>query len=392
MGRSSPLSPAAGITEVLASRWRSWSGGSPHPAIPIAPRTLALAGKVALDEVLLAALLASVRLPSTGERRRISREVAQAIDLFDQRGWLREPASYHEMPPPLGRVSHRRGASRGLRFMHLSFDSEYEPRSEEPGRARWLKRRANRTAHAWVLRHDGRPRPWLICIHGYGMGVPFADLGGFRADTLSRILGLNLVFPVLPLHGPRRHGSRSGQGFVAGDHLDTIHAEAQAMWDIRRILSWVRRQDGESIGVYGLSLGGYNAALLAGLEESLACVIAGVPATCFVNFVREHAPLIRLRDAGVAELVTDDTERLLGVVSPLSLTPLVPWERRFLFGGLADRFIPAEHVRRLWEHWARPRLAWYAGTHVTFPWEREVQALLHEAFTTSGLVGGQHLL
>lgn len=377
---------AASVAEFLANRWRTWTADPSHPEIPAAQRTLTLAGKVALDELLLTAMIASVRLPSDGERRRITREVADALALFDDRGWLLRPEAFHEAPPPLERVTLRRATSGGRGFTHMTFESEYEPRPEEPGRARWLGRRANRTAHAWVLRHPGRPRPWLMCIHGYGMGFPLADLGGFDAENLSRVLGLNLIFPVLPLHGPRRKGARSGQGFVAGDHLDTVHAEAQAMWDIRRILSWVRRQDEEGVGVYGLSLGGYNAALLAGLDAELACVIAGVPATCFVDFVREHAPLILLRDERAADLMCDKAERLLRVVSPLSLAPVVPWERRFVFGGVADRFIPAAHVGRLWEHWSRPRVTWFQGSHVTFPWERVVQELVEEALRTSGLI------
>jgi hypothetical protein len=35
--------------------------------------------------------------------------------------------------------------------------------------------------------------------------------------------------------------------------------------------------------VYGLSLGGYNAALLAAVESELAGVIAGIPAADFVS-------------------------------------------------------------------------------------------------------------
>lgn len=386
MGTNSLLSPAVSVAEFLASRWRTWANDPDHPEIPAARRTLALAGKVALDELLLTAMIASVRLPSRGERRRISREVEDAIALFDSRGWLDAPASYHREAPELTRLSLRRASAGAQAFSHMTFESEYEPEADEPGRVRWLDRRANRTAHAWVLRHSGRPRPWLMCIHGYGMGFPFADLGGFRAETLSRVLGLNLIFPVLPLHGPRRDGRRSGHGFVAGDHLDTVHAVAQAMWDIRRILAWIRRQDDEGVGVYGLSLGGYNAAVLASLDPDLACVIAGVPAICFVDFVREHGPLIRLRDERADELMCENAERLLRVVSPLSLTPVLPRERRFLFGGIADRFIPATHVQRLWEHWGRPRVAWYQGTHVTFTWERDVQDLIEEALCSAALI------
>src|SRR5690606_6600666 len=127
-------------------------------------------------------------------------------------------------------------------------ESGYEPHDGEPGRERWLSYAPCRTGHAWVLRHreattaNGEPRPWLVCIHGYQMGTPIVDFGAFRPAWLARRLGLNLVLPVLPIHGPRRIRRVSGDGFLAGELLDTVHALAQAAWDLRRIVSWVRAQ------------------------------------------------------------------------------------------------------------------------------------------------------
>jgi esterase/lipase len=40
------------------------------------------------------------------------------------------------------------------------------------------------------------------------------------------------------------------------------------MWDIRRILHWIRAQGAPSVGVHGVSLGGYQTALLAALERT----------------------------------------------------------------------------------------------------------------------------
>ena len=72
------------------------------------------------------------------------------------------------------------------------------------------------------------------------MGTPLIDLLAFQPEIFHRRLGLNLLVPTLPLHGPRKSGRRSGDGFLSGDPLDTLHAEAQAMWDLRRLLGWLR--------------------------------------------------------------------------------------------------------------------------------------------------------
>ena len=109
-----------------------------------------------------------------------------------------------------------------------------------PVATRWLGYERNRTAHAWLLRHPGPPRPWLVCVHGYRMGFPLADFTGFPAAWFHHELGLNVAFPVLPLHGPRKIGLRTGDGFLSGDYLDTIHLQTQAVWDIRRLIRWLR--------------------------------------------------------------------------------------------------------------------------------------------------------
>src|SRR5262249_3891239 len=138
-----------------------------------------------------------------------AQEIRETHALFERSGWLEKPVSYHETPPPLEAPRVRLRRSLGVGFEELSFASGYEPRVGEPGRDRWLSYANNREACAWVLRHRD-PRPWLVCIHGYGMGSPAVDFGAFEARRLHGELGLNLLFPVLPLHGPRRRALRSG--------------------------------------------------------------------------------------------------------------------------------------------------------------------------------------
>jgi hypothetical protein len=49
-------------------------------------------------------------------------------------------------------------------------------------------------------------------------------------------------------------------------------------------------------------------------------------------------------------------------------------------------------VRALREHWKRPRLAWYNGSHLSFAGEREVRALLREAFGKLAQTAGEEPL
>jgi dienelactone hydrolase len=353
------------------------------PAVRLSP---ALALKVAMDEVFFLTEVLSASLVSLWAGSRLRDETRAAVDLFERRGWLESPAGYHPAPPPLEPLTIDRTRSGGIAFSHLRFTSGYAPDAEEPGRARWLAQDANQTAHAWVLEHVDRARPWLVCVPGYRMGHPLIDFTGFPAAWLHFRRGLNVVIPVLPLHGPRKAGWRSGDGFLTGDYLDTLHMQAQAVWDVRRVLAWLRARGVGPIGLYGVSLGGYTAALVAALEDDLACVIAGMPASCYVRLARWNLPGFLWQASAALGMPWDLIERLVRVISPLAFVPRVPANRRFLFAGVADRLVAPSEVTALWRHWERPRLAWYDGGHVSFRWERTVRALLHEALETSGLV------
>lgn len=158
------------------------------------------------------------------------------------------------------------------------------------------------------------------------------------------------------------------------------------MWDIRRLLGWVRGdQAATSVGVVGLSLGGYNASLLAALDSELACVVAGIPLTDFTRAIFRHGPPLHLQDATHHGVEEERARSLSRVISPLDLEPRVPRERRYIFGATGDRLVPPDQVRDLWEHWERPEIAWYPGGHLTFRAHASVRRLMRKALSESGL-------
>jgi len=357
----------------------------PTQGVPAPIPSARLSAQTAADEALLATIAPFLPLPGRTEMVRIDAEVAAAKEMFESKGWLEKPADYHDAPPLLESPTLRADRLRGIDYEHLSFESGFEPHPDEPGRDRWLSYDANRTAHAWVLHHGQANRPWLVCIHGYQMGSAAVDFLAFPPEWLHHGLGLNLVMPVLPLHGVRKAGRRSGDGFLTGDILDTIHAEAQAMWDIRRILGWVRSQGDPAVGVLGYSLGGYNAALLSTLDDGLSCAIAGVPVSDIPGVLLRHGSVFELRNIEDNGLDRERMTEVMRVVSPLVLEPQPPVDRRFIFAAVADRFAPPEQARMLWEHWQRPRIEWYQGAHITFRAHSSVRWLIEEGLRESDL-------
>jgi pimeloyl-ACP methyl ester carboxylesterase len=364
---------------------RTWARGR-RPGDDALPARLspAVIAQAVLDEVVVAAMKDPGRLPRSVDFVRAGGELRDARAQFEAAGWLERPESYHDAPGPPGAWQLRPARAGGLRYEWLTWSSGYEPHDGEPGRDRWLDHRANRVAHAWLLRHRRRDGPWLVCLHGFGMGAPRLDLRAFRATALYR-LGLNLALLVLPLHGPRQTGPRSGDGLMSIDLIDSVHGLAQAAWDARRLLAWLRLHDADHIGAYGLSLGGHVAAMLASLEGELSCTIAGIPATDIPGLYRHHSPAGIRREAHRHHLY-EDASAVHRVVSPLALEPRVARERRFIFAELGDRMSTASQAHRLWLHWDRPTISWYPGGHVGFFWSRQVGAFLLEALEQTGLL------
>lgn len=386
-GNANPLShvlrPFTRTGGFYARSWGTYLDREPGD-LPMARPTIALATHAFRDEIVLAGFRLQQSAPNATTIDRVTNEVTAALELYRQKGWLRHPEGFFAVPPPLTDVTVRPVSSMGRNYERLFFDSEYEPHPGEPGRERWSSYSANRRGYGLMLRHR-KPRPWLVCVHGAVMGRAALDLTLFRAWHLYRDLGLNVVLPVLPLHGPRGRGLPRGAGFPSGDLLNQVHVAAQAVWDVRRLLSWVRAQQPDSmIGLNGLSFGGYIASLVASLDDGITCAILGVPVSDPIELLGRHAGLSRRDPARETLALAQPIGRM---ISPMALTPRVPMQGRFIYAGIADRLVhPRDQVTRIWEHWGRPEIEWYPGGHTGFFRSQPVQRFVDDALVQSGLV------
>ncbi|HKH10426.1 MAG TPA: hypothetical protein VKA73_04700 [Rubrobacter sp.] len=359
------------------------------PGVPMPETGLSLAARAAVNELMMCALiLTSWPIIVGWSATRVRREAADAYGLFEERGWFEDPASYHKDPPPLERPEVHYQERRGRKIECLTFESLYEPHEGETGRERWLGYEKNRTVHAWVLRHD-EERPWLVCVHGIRMGTLGKSLTRFRPEYLHEELGLNLLMPVLPLHGPRDTGLVSGERTLSGDVMDTLHTGAQAVWDLRRLVSWLRATEGApAMGALGHSLGGYAVSLLASLEEDLDCAVAGNPAVDPSDLFWTNTLAVATHSLSAEGIRQDTFRALLRPVSPLSLEPVVPW-RRAIFAGTVDRVITPVQAHGLWQHWDQPRIEWYEGAHQRFLRAPEGRKVLEDTLRVAGMLPGE---
>jgi hypothetical protein len=341
-----------------------------------------------IDRLFLTAMSGPDRYPGPGDLGRVGEEILGAHALYRD-GRPAAPSAFHTAPPMLESPSIEPAWHPSMRFEWLSFESGYSANPNDPSAERWNSYDRNHIGHAWVARHSGPERPWLICLHGLGTGGPYADFAGFRAEMLHHELGLNLLMPVLPLHGPRKPAALPVASLLSFDLLDAFHGVSQAVWDTRRLIQWARAQGATRIGLYGLSMGSYVSALLAGLDN-VDIVIAGIPVCDIPDLFVHHAPLDQRQEAEDKGVLGIHTRELFELVSPLSVTPHTTLENRFIFAGSDDKVSTPEQAERLWEHWGQPGIRWFAGGHVSFFWSSEVAPFVDHRLHKAGFAVLDH--
>lgn len=329
---------------------------------------VALAPRVALDEVVLAVIRnRQSKTPPELAARQCETEMETASTLFAEQGWLVNPAAYHRQPPLLRDMDLTRLRTRSWPqgYETVTFSSGFRPRGIEPGAKGRARTKHNDTVLVRLLRHR-KPAPWVVCLHGFGMGASRFDLTVLWATTLHRKRGFNVAVPVLPLHGPRRSPD-DGQ-LLSLDLVATLHGISQAVWDVRRLVSWIRETSRMPVGVYGLSLGGYLSALLAGIRAARRCgrgysVCRRAP----VDGAPWSAP------SYLETLRAEATRKVFSVVSPLAMTPLLPPDRCAILAARGDRLIPGDQPVALRHGWRCCDIHWHKGGHVGFVWSRQAR-------------------
>ena len=255
--------------------------------------------------------------------------------------------------PALRRVSQRSTLS----VFDASWPSNYTPYLASYA-DRYLENRENWTCSARLFTRPSQ-RPVVIIVHGYMSGKfaieermwPLADLDE---------LGFDVALFVLPFHGTRT-GARGSlvPEFPSSDPRMNIEGFRQAVGDIRAFTRFLRASGHPKVGLMGMSLGGYTAALSACVEQDLAFVIPVIPLASLVDFAIEQGSLSH--DPHEAARERDLLERIYRPVSPFSLPSLVPAENALVIGARADRVTPIAHARRLATHLRAPLVAFKGG-------------------------------
>jgi pimeloyl-ACP methyl ester carboxylesterase len=180
--------------------------------------------------------------------------------------------------------------------------------------------------------------------------------------------GCDVLLAILPFHGRRndRFAPYSGSGLFSDGMATFTEAMFQSICDLRVIVDYLLGTGVERVGITGLSLGGYVTALMAAVEPRLHFAIPNCAVTEMPSLIDSWVPAGPIVKAGLrlGGIDRDVHDAAMTIHSPLRYPVKLPRERLFIIGGLADRLAPPEQSARLWEHWGRPRLHWFPGSHV----------------------------
>ena len=241
-----------------------------------------------------------------------------------------------------------------------SWPSRFEPYLPEL-RNKYLAFTENRTAHARLFLGD-TPRPAIVLIHGYLAGQWHVEQRAWPIRWLGERYDLALA--VLPFHALRSDKRRRGPPpFPGPDPRVTNEGFGQAMFDLRALVRFLRARGVPSVGVMGMSLGGYSTALLATVERDLAFAVPIIPLASLADFALEQGRLGTGDDARAQHAALEEANR---IVSPLARPSLVAPERVLVVAAESDRITPPTHAERLARHFGAETIRFTGGHLLQF--------------------------
>jgi dienelactone hydrolase len=309
---------------------------------------------------------------------------------------IAHPEGFFPRPAPVVPVSRFvRELAWGGECHELSWPSAYEPFEPRIGE-RYMAHVPNRTAWARVYGRGGRPA--VIAVHGYLGGHWGLEERNWPIRSMNR-WGLDVATAVLPFHAVRaRPGdgappfpgddllrSRPGDGappFPGGDPRVANEAFRQIVADLRSLVRILRHRGAPSVGITGMSLGGYSTALMATVEAELAFAAPLIPLASVADYARDEG---RLGAGDQVPLQYAALEAANLVASPLARPSLLPKERILVVGGEDDRVTPIAHAERLAAHFGVPLLRVHGG-HLLQTWRATGFRALHKLLRDGGVV------
>jgi pimeloyl-ACP methyl ester carboxylesterase len=229
-------------------------------------------------------------------------------------------------------------------------------------RDKYLGVENNRTAYSRWFRHQQGPRPCAVLLHGYMAGILRVERWLWPLRRLFNG-GMDVVLSVLPFHGPRRDARRGMMppAFPSNDPRFTIEGFRQTVFDQTALFDFLLDGRASALGVMGMSLGGYSAALLSTIEPRLGFSVLYIALGQIEDFALRFGRMVG--DEQQQSEQAEAMRRAQWPINPLARPSLLPPERVRVIAGEHDQVTGISHAEKLAGHFGTP-VELFSGGHI----------------------------
>jgi len=202
--------------------------------------------------------------------------------------------------------------------------------------------------------------------------------------------GIEVWLPRLPYHMERAEPDEiSGQKSLSPDLGTSLDVVRQATAETRMLARWLRRVGAPRVGIWGMSLGGWVAALTATLDDDWDAVALWAPVAVPAEVLWESGIVELLREEIAAGGLTraDFEAPAVSAMTPALRDPLVPRHKVQLTAAAHDHVISPGSIARLARRWSVD-VRWVPHGHISLMASRvpvrDTATFLAEALSISG--------
>lgn len=221
----------------------------------------------------------------------------------------------------------------------------------------------NNTVHAEYYR-PAKPGPYP-CVIILDITAGNAALPRVFAKHMAQS-GVGGLFVQMAYYGPRR--PKHGKPRLLSDDVEqTFEGIRQTVLDLRRAVAWMESRpeiDKKNLGIMGISLGSFIAALTAEMEPKLSRVAVLLGGADFVDGYHDHPQAAKYFKIFEGLGVTKETMKAcIAPVDPITCAANLKDRKVLIIAAKNDEIVPPRMAENLWNATGRQRIIWLNAGH-----------------------------